>query len=99
MIHREFCLWLDGFFSLENNASKLTPKQLNIIDSHLNLVKLIDGELQGFPKWLKVMITPRLSDSHFFDQTKIENLTLEIKTQLVSFNILTLSRQPYSSER
>ena len=45
MTNTEFKYWLQGFFALDESTVKLTPRQLAIIESHLNLVLAIDGSL------------------------------------------------------
>lgn len=34
----EFCYWLQGYFELSEEHASLTPKQLETIKNHLNLV-------------------------------------------------------------
>lgn len=45
MTNDEFSAWIQGFYQLENPDLCLTPKQLTIIENHLNLVDTIDGKL------------------------------------------------------
>lgn len=49
----EFCYWLQGFYELNVNVDEMTTIQLGLLKGHLNLCEKNEGELKGFPLWLK----------------------------------------------
>ena len=50
MSETEFCYWLQGFFEL-SGSDELTPAQIQMIKSHLNLVFKKVTRIIGDGKW------------------------------------------------
>lgn len=68
MKNSEFKYWLQGYFALERGHNRLSPRQLVIIENHLNLVLAIDGKLSVELEIIKGLLDTLKNSQHRSDE-------------------------------
>jgi hypothetical protein len=73
-----FAFWLQGFFELRSQPEPLTQNQVELIYSHLQLAKKVDGKLDSFGAWLEALLDLVKTGSAKLDEKTMELITTKL---------------------